>query len=183
MVTEAPFRSAKSAGRPNRAASRRQSAGHPRHHAAAATAPAQRAAPQEAGLGLDAPISKISGIGEFNAQKFNKLGVQTIRDLLYYFPTRYDDYSALKTINQLFYGEQVTMIGRVTVCRKFKTRGRQWIIKATIEDASGMIECSWFTTERFVDSMMKQFTEGREMVISGKVGEYLGRLNFQKPDL
>lgn len=137
--------------------------------------------PQEAGLGLDAPITKISGIGEFNAQKFNKLGVQTIRDLLYYFPTRYDDYSALRTINQLFYGEQVTIIGRVHSVRKYKTKGSAWIIKVGIEDASGVIECSWFTTERFLDSLMKQFTPGREMVISGKVGEYLGRLNFQNP--
>jgi ATP-dependent DNA helicase RecG len=137
--------------------------------------------PGEAGLGLDASITKISGIGEFNAQKFNKLGVETIRDLLYYFPTRYDDYSALKTINQLFYGEQVTIIGRVKSVRKFKTKGSAWIIKAVMEDASGMIECSWFTTDRFVDNVMKQFTEGREMVISGKVGEYLGRLNFQNP--
>jgi ATP-dependent DNA helicase RecG len=135
----------------------------------------------ELGLGLDAPITKISGIGEFNAQKFNKLGVHTIRDLLYYFPTRYDDYSALKTINQLFYGEQVTIIGRVASARKHKTKTSLWIVRVVIEDASGLIECSWFTNERFVDNLMKQFTLGREMVISGKVTEYLGRLTFSSP--
>jgi|GEM_PF-22048 len=145
------------------------------------TRPAQPQRPSEAGLGLDAPVTKISGIGEFNAQKFAKLGVTTIRDLLYYFPTRYDDYSALKTINQLFYSEQVTIIGRVASARKHRTKASLWIVRVVIEDASGMIECSWFTNERFVDSLMKQFTEGREMVISGKVTEYLGRLTFQSP--
>ncbi len=148
----------------------------PRASAAPASAPRR-----DAGLGLDASVTMISGIGDFNAQRFQKLGIKTIRDLLYHFPTRYDDYSALKTIGQLFYGDQVTIIGRVASARKIKTKGTLMMVKAVIEDASGMIECSWFTNERFVDSLMKQFAVGREIVISGKVGEYLGRLTFQNP--
>jgi len=147
------------------------------------SAPQSASAPRlrEAGLGLDAPVIKLSGVGEFNAQKFARLGIHTIRDLLYYFPMRYDDYSALKTINQLFYGEQVTIVGRVASVRKHRTRNNLMIVRAVIEDASGMIECSWFTSERHVDHLMKQFAIGREMVISGKVTEYLGRLTFQNP--
>ncbi|PJF48456.1 MAG: ATP-dependent DNA helicase RecG [Chloroflexi bacterium] len=137
--------------------------------------------PREAGLGLDAPVTKVVGIGDFNAQKLARLGVHTIRDLLYYFPTRYDDYSAMKTINQLFYGEQVTLIGRIASVRKHRTRSNLIIVRAVIEDKSGAIECSWFTSERYVDHLMKQLSVGREIVISGKVTEYLGRLTFQNP--
>ncbi|BCX02289.1 MAG: ATP-dependent DNA helicase RecG [Candidatus Roseilinea sp.] len=137
--------------------------------------------PREAGLGLDAPVTKISGIGDFNAQKLARLGIHTIRDLLYYFPVRYDDYSALKTINQLFYGEQVTIIGRIASVRKHRTKSNLMIVRAVIEDASGAIECSWFTSERYADNLMKQLAVGREIVISGKVTEYLGRLTFQNP--
>lgn len=159
----------------------------PRRQPERSVPPLQRQSPprpprkEEAGLGLDAPVTKISGIGEFNAEKFAKLGVQTIRDLLYYFPVRYDDYSALKTINQLFYGQQVTIIGRVASVRRHMTKSNMIIVRAVIEDASGMIECSWFSTPRFVDSLMKQLQVGREIVISGKVTEYLGRLTFQSP--
>ncbi|MCS7055263.1 MAG: ATP-dependent DNA helicase RecG [Thermoflexales bacterium] len=137
--------------------------------------------PREAGLGLDAPVTKITGIGDFNAQKLARLGIHTIRDLLYYFPMRYDDYSALKTINQLFYGEQVTIIGRVASVRKHRTKSNLMIVRAVVEDASGAIECSWFTSERYVDTLLKQLAVGREIVISGKVTEYLGRLTFQNP--
>ena len=133
------------------------------------------------GLGLDAPVTVITGIGEANAQKLAKLGLGTIEDLLYFFPTRYDDYSALKTINQLEYGEQVTIIGKVASTRKQRLKTGQVIFRAVIEDLSGMIECSWFTTNTFVDTLAKQFTEGREVVISGKVSEYMGRLVFQQP--
>ena len=132
-------------------------------------------------VGLSADITQISGIGDVNAQRLNKLGVKTIGDLLYFFPTRYDDYSALKTINQLEFGDQVTIIGRVASARKQRTKGTVVLLKVVIEDMSGMIECSWFSTDRFVDSLIKQFEVGREMVISGKVGEYMGRLVFQQP--
>ncbi len=143
-------------------------------HAAAAT---QR----YTNVGLDAPVSNISGIGSFYAEKLAKLGVLTIRDLLYFFPTRYDDYSALKTIDQLEYGEQVTIVGQVTSARKQRTKTSLYIVRVVVEDASGMIECTWFTSERFVDNMVKQFQPGREIVISGKVTEYLGKLVFQNP--
>lgn len=132
-------------------------------------------------LGLDAPITKITGIGDVNAERFAKLGVKSIRDLLYFFPARYDDYSALKTINQLEYGEQVTILAQVNSARKQKTKTGMYIVRVGIEDASGMMECSWFTSERFVDNLMRQFAIGREIVISGKVTEYLGRLTFQNP--
>ncbi len=132
-------------------------------------------------VGLSADITQISGIGEVNAQRLNKLGVKTIRDLLHFFPTRYDDYSALKTINQLEFGDQVTIIGRVASARKQRTKGTVVLLKIVIEDMSGMIECSWFSTDRFADSLMRQFEIGREVVISGKVSEYMGRLVFQQP--
>ena len=133
------------------------------------------------GLGLDAPVSNLNGVGEVNAARFAKLGISTIRDLLHHYPTRYDDYSALKTINQLNYGESVTIIGRVASAWKHRTKTGMYVIRVALEDQSGMIECSWFTSERMVDYTMRNFQVGREIVISGKVTEYLGKLTFQNP--
>ena len=137
--------------------------------------------PRYPGLGLDAPVSSLNGIGTVGAQRFAKLGISTIRDLLYFFPTRYDDYSALKTINQLNYGETVTIVGRIASAWKHRTKTGLIMIRVTLEDQSGAIDCTWFTSERAVDYMMKNFQVGREMVISGKVTEYLGKLIFRNP--
>lgn len=136
---------------------------------------------QYPGLGLDAPVSSLFGVGEINTQRFARLGVSTIRDLLYFFPVRYDDYSTLKTINQLNYGESVTLIGRISSSWKHRTKSGLFIIRVVLEDQSGSIECSWFTSERMVDLMMRNFQVGREIVISGQVTEYLGKLTFQNP--
>jgi ATP-dependent DNA helicase RecG len=133
------------------------------------------------GLGLDAPVRNLNGVGTTTAQRLEKLGVRTIRDLLYYFPTRYDNYSALKTINQLEYGEMVTIIARVASARKQRTKTGLIILRAVFEDLTGLIEASWFTNEYGAESALKEMQVGREMVISGKVTEYLGKLVFQNP--
>ncbi|MCL4504621.1 MAG: ATP-dependent DNA helicase RecG [Chloroflexi bacterium] len=133
------------------------------------------------GLGLNAPLNTVSGIGPQYAQRLARLGLSTVHDLLYFFPTRYDDYSALKTINQLEYGETVTIVGRVQSAFKHRTKTGLYIVRVTIEDSSGSIECSYFSSEWAVESLLKHFQAGREVVISGKVSEYLGRLVFQNP--
>ena len=60
--------------------------------------------------GLTAPTTVVRGIGGKQAQLLSKLGLHTIEDMIYYFPRRYDDYSELKLIKDLSYGEEVTII-------------------------------------------------------------------------
>ncbi|GAI28203.1 unnamed protein product, partial [marine sediment metagenome] len=50
---------------------------------------------------IDSPITVIKGISSSLATKFNKLGVKTVRNLLYFFPHRHLDYSQRKSISQL----------------------------------------------------------------------------------
>ena len=62
------------------------------------------------GLGLDASVTRLQNVGPAFAKKLQRLGVNTVGDLLYLYPRRYDDYSKLKTISQLMYGEEVTLL-------------------------------------------------------------------------
>jgi len=62
---------------------------------------------------IDSPITGIRGISSSLASKFKKLGVETIRDLLYFFPRRHLDYSQLKSISQLSEGEEQTIIANI----------------------------------------------------------------------
>ena len=70
---------------------------------AAASEPSRPARPAP---GLAAPVTRLPGIGPSFAEKLAKLGVRTVRDLLYLLPRRYDDYSLLRTIDRLVYGEE-----------------------------------------------------------------------------
>src|SRR5215216_6176461 len=80
---------------------------------------------------LEAQLTVLQGVGPSNAQSLGRLGLHTLGDMLYYYPRRYDDYSQLKPIKNLFYGEQVTVIGTVQSVHTRPIRGG----KASIVEA------------------------------------------------
>jgi len=81
------------------------------------------------------------------AQKkaLGRLGISTIRDLLYHFPHRYGDVAQTKNIQNLTDGEEVLVFGTVKKIDTGKTyRGRMPIARATIEDETGTVKAIWF---------------------------------------
>ena len=130
------------------------------------------------GPGLDSPVTVLPGISDGYAKRLARLGVTTIRDLLYLFPRRYDDYRSLKTISQLQYGEEVTIIGAIWDTKARQTRGGGSIVTSIIADGTGTIQATWFNQPY----LEKQMRPKRQIVLSGKVDEYLGRLTFQSPE-
>ena len=79
----------------------------------APTAPRPAQPPAQPGRGVLAPVTTLPGVAQKRAAYLEKLGVRTIADLLHYYPRRYEDYSRLKTIDHLEYGELVTVIATV----------------------------------------------------------------------
>lgn len=130
-------------------------------------------------VGLNAPLTVITGVGPRNAQSLEKLGLRTLADLLYYFPRRYDDYSQLKPISHLMYGDEVTVIGTIqsTSTRPFRN-GQGSIIEAVLSDGTGYIRLSWFNQPW----LSSKLTSGLQIVVSGRVEMYLGRLVINSPD-
>ncbi len=128
--------------------------------------------------GLDSPITELHGIGPKRSERFARLGIHTVRDMLTFLPRRYDDYSQLKPINRLTYGEEVTIIARVREANLRKTRSGQPIFKATLADGTGAVEVTWFN-QPYLANKIKP---GQQIVVSGEVDEYLGRLCFTSPE-
>ncbi len=134
--------------------------------------------PMEEPSGLKAPLTAIRGVGSKQAERLARLGLNTIRDVLFFFPRRYDDYSNLKPINRLEYGEEVTIIARVWDAGTRQTRNGATLFKAVLSDGTGFIEATWFNQPYLAD----RIKPGDQIVISGKVEEYLGHLCFTSPE-
>jgi ATP-dependent DNA helicase RecG len=126
---------------------------------------------------LDSPVTALRGVGPKRAERLARLGLSTIRDMLYFLPRRYDDYSRLKSINRLEYGEDVTIIARVREAEVYRTRAGRPIFKAVLTDGTGSVEATWFN-QPFLANSIKP---GQQIVISGQVDEYLGHLCFSAP--
>ncbi len=135
-------------------------------------------APQKEPAGLDAPLTTLRGVGKQQARRLARLGLHTIRDLVYFLPRRYDDFSSLKPINRLEYGEEVTIIAKVYEARSRKTKGGAPIFKAVLTDGTGFIEATWFNQPYLAERIRR----GQQIVLSGKVDEYLGRLCLTSPE-
>ncbi len=96
----------------------------------------------------------------------HKLGIRTIRDLLYHFPSRYETSGQLGTIGSVSSGAEVTLYGTIRkpdVRKTWKTR--RPIAEAWLEDASGKIKLMWFSQPYIA----KTLTDGMAVKVSGKV--------------
>jgi len=133
--------------------------------------------PGQPALDLKSPLSAVKGVGSAQARRLERLGVHTVEDLIHLFPRRYDDYSRLKTISQLHYGEEVTIIGAVREAKNQKTRRGIHLTRAIISDSTGTVEAVWFNQPY----LLRQLRRGRRVVLSGRVDQYLGRLTLQSP--
>lgn len=130
------------------------------------------------GRGLEASVEMLAGIGKKRGELLGKLGVKTVRDLLYFYPRRYEDYSTLKTINRLVYGERVSVLATVWDAGLRKTQGGKSLFRAVLSDNTGTMEVTWFN-QSFLEGRIRA---GMQILISGKVDEYLGRLTMNAPD-
>jgi ATP-dependent DNA helicase RecG len=128
---------------------------------------------------LYAGLQSINGVGPRNAQYFEKLGIQTIYDLLHFFPRKYQDFSQLKTINQIMYGEEVTLTGILLgeLVNKKAKNSKLSISEGILSDSTGTIKLTWFNQPFLIN----QLKAGLPIVVSGKVDHFRGRLVMPSP--
>lgn len=127
--------------------------------------------------GLDSPITIIKGITPTVANKFARLNVKTVHDLLYFFPRRYMDYSQRKFIAELEEGEEQTIIGIIWQAR-IATFGNRRGTEAIVGDETGNIRVVWFNQPY----LAKRFPTNAKVVISGTVYSFKGQKVFESPE-
>lgn len=128
---------------------------------------------------LEAPVTALPHIGPRRAKRLERLGIRTVGDLLYHLPRRYDDFSQVKPIRQLRYGEQVTVLG---VVEKIGVRdlrnGKLQVVEAFVRDGSGVLRVTWFNQTWIA----QELRAGMAVALAGKVDQYLGRLVLNNPE-
>lgn len=140
---------------------------------------ARKAAPGEKPLsqiGSDDSVDVLPGIGRANANAFKKLGLKTLGNILYHFPHRYDDFSSQKRIADLQVGSAETIVGEVTEVR-LSGSGPRSRVKVVVSDDSGSIEAVFFNQPW----LTKKLRAGQMIVLSGKVGAYMGMRQMATP--
>lgn len=129
---------------------------------------------------LDSPVTVLQGVGVRHGETLKRLGMETLGDMLYYFPRRYEDYSQLKPINHLVYGEVVTIIGTIqNVTNRTLSNKRGNLTEAVLSDGTASLRVTWFN-QPWIGQRLRS---GTQLVLSGKIDQYLGRKVMNNPEM
>ena len=129
-------------------------------------------------LKLETELAKIRGIGPKFLTKLEKLKILTVKDLLWHFPFRYEDFSTVVKIADLKINQAATVRG---VVKKVAMR-RSWrrgiaIIEALVADETGGIKAIWFN-QPYIAKFLQL---GRRVNFAGKVVYSNDELYLQSP--
>ena len=132
------------------------------------------------GLSLGSSVKTLKLYGRSKIWDLLKtgFGIETIRHLIFHFPHRHDDYSDVRKIGSLIAGEKQSLLATVwdvsLVPAKGKSRGR---IVVTLYDETGNIKVTLFGQKWAI----KDLQPGTEVMLSGDVSNFAGRLTFDSP--
>lgn len=124
-------------------------------------------------------VRMIKGVGEKTEKLFGRLGVETVEDLLHFYPRNYDVYEQIEPVSRAQEGK--TMVIEVSLSSRPKTAGVRNLkmIQCVMRDGSGQIPVTWFN----MPYLLRSLKMGMKYILRGKVTRKNGRLQLQQPKI
>ncbi len=124
------------------------------------------------------PIQYLKGIGPKRSVLFQKIGIQTVEDLLYYFPRRYEDRSRVSAIGELKAGVTACIKAEILFIKARRSFKKSFtIIELILGDQTGKVCAVWFNQPYLKNSLKA----GERVFLYGRVDLYKGRLQMNNP--
>lgn len=125
---------------------------------------------------LSMPVQFVKGVGPARAKTFAELGVETVGDLLEYFPRNWNFLPEPTKIGRLKPNDKVSIIGMIE-STDYQGYRRNPMFEAMVSDDTGVCRILWFHGGFLRD----QLEPGQIVMISGKVALYKHQLQFTNP--
>ncbi len=125
------------------------------------------------------PIESLKGIGEKTGKLFQKIGVDTIEDLLEYYPRAYDTYEDPSPVAEIKPDSVMTVAGMLERTPDVKRYSRVQVVTALLRDGSGTMQLIWYNMP-YLHATLKA---GMRAVFRGKVIKKSGRLIMEQPEV
>jgi ATP-dependent DNA helicase RecG len=127
---------------------------------------------------LQTPLESIPQITPKYSKLLEKLGLLTVEDFLFYFPSRYDDFSKTVSLDAEFIGQTITVEGLIIKTKSARIPNRRMtIFEIELQDESGnILKANWFNQPFLASSLQ----EGLVIRLSGKLevrGKYFSMAN------
>ena len=117
-------------------------------------------------VSLTSSIESVPKISRRIIPALKRLGIKTLRDLLFHFPSRYEDFSNVKNVRDVELNETVTIRGKIQKISSRRTaKKHMFLTEADINDGTGVIKALWFN-QPFLARNLKA---GGLINLSGKI--------------
>lgn len=124
-------------------------------------------------------VQFVKGVGPARKKLFANLGVDSVEDLLYLFPRRYEDRRKIITIDQAKLGEVSTITGNIlTTGARRSWYTKKHVTEIIVEDKTGKIFCVWFNQPYLAHYL----ENGKTIVCHGKLDRYKDRMQMIAPE-
>ena len=119
---------------------------------------------------IDDPITKLTQIGARRAEALSDYQINSLRELVFYFPRKHLDRTNVTLIKDVSRGHKFNIVGKVETLGENRTRYKK-IFQVIITDGTGLLTLTWFNSIRFIK---KLFKKGDTVAVHGKVEWYNG---------
>lgn len=117
-------------------------------------------------------------LGKTLEKRLKKLGIHTRRDILFYFPFRFDDFSRVTLMKDAGPGAVITVRGAIELIKNRRSRNRRMILtEALVSDESGSMKVIWFNQP----FLTKNLKNGERVSLSGKMSDHAFDLTLINP--
>ena len=129
---------------------------------------------------LQDSITTAFRLTDIHKSSLSRLGIKTIRDLLFYFPFRYDQGGGESTVARLQVGAEVSLIGTLEKLEAKKSwKSRVPIAEGYLRDSTGRIKLRWFNQPYIA----KMYANNTLVKATGKVSGSAGKEYLANPQL
>ncbi|AVM42685.1 ATP-dependent DNA helicase RecG [Fastidiosipila sanguinis] len=111
------------------------------------------------------PATKIKGISAKRSESLERLEIETVGDLAFHFPRRYEDWTKIKSIIDLEAEDDGVFLGRVETVPNLFRKGKRSILNVTVRDDTAVMKIVWFNQPYYQDKLIK----GKIYLFRGKI--------------
>lgn len=142
-------------------------------------------------LSLDQAVTYLPGVGPKSAEKLAKLGLFTVRDLLFYYPRDHIDYARQVNIRNLEAGETVTLVATVKRCNCFTSprNSKLTILELLVRDQTGQLKLNRFfagtrySNRGWQEQQKRLYPTGATIAASGLVKQSKYGVTLEDPEI
>ena len=129
-------------------------------------------------INLYTDIKFLKGVGPQRASILNQNNIETINDLIRYYPRKYLDRTSIKKIREVKIGERAVVVAKVQSCSMKRTKKNRYFQVTVTDDFGGYINCMWFNSLSWITD---KFNIGDNVAFFGKI-EFYQNLRIIHPE-